>query len=130
MTVDGAPGQDFFSFDPANPALSLKVIATGAKDLATGSAGGGALDGSNASAMAQLGKSKDGPDALWANMVIKIGVATKSEAQHAVSTAVAASSAQAAQHSVSAVSLDEENVALAGPPTCLPGRRTRDDGRR
>ena len=112
VTVDGVQGQDFFSFDPANPASSIKVIATGPKDLATGIAGGGALDGSNASAMAQLGKSKDGPDALWANMVIKIGVATKSEAQQAVSTAVSAASAQAAQHSVSAVSLDEENVAL------------------
>ncbi|MFJ6417482.1 flagellar hook-associated protein FlgK [Paeniglutamicibacter sp. NPDC091659] len=112
VTVEGLQGQDFFSFDPANPASSIKVIATGPKDLATGTAGGGALDGSNASAMAQLGKAKDGPDALWANMVIKIGVATKSEAQQAVSTAVSAASAQAAQYSVSAVSLDEENVAL------------------
>nr|WP_281070294.1 flagellar hook-associated protein FlgK [Paeniglutamicibacter kerguelensis] len=120
VTVDGVQGKDFFSFDPANAALSLKVLASGAKDLATGKAPtppavwdpANALDGSNASAMSQLGKVKDGPDALWANMVIKIGVATKSEAQQAVSTAVAASSAQAAQLSVSAVSLDEENVAL------------------
>ncbi|MGL3805144.1 flagellar hook-associated protein FlgK [Paeniglutamicibacter sp. R2-26] len=112
VTVDGTPGQAFFNFDPANPASSLKVVAAGPRDLATGTAGGGPLDGSNALAMAQLGKVKDGPDALWANMVIKIGVATRSEAQQAVSTAVSAASAQAAQHSVSAVSLDEENVAL------------------
>lgn len=112
-TVDGLPGPPFFNIsDPSNPSLSLTVVATGAKDLATASATGGPLDGSNASAMSQLGKSKDGPDALWANMVIKIGVATKSEAQQAVSTAVAAATAVSAQLSVSAVSLDEENVAL------------------
>lgn len=111
-TVEGAQGPPFFFVDPNNPALSLKVLATGAKDLATGSANGGPLDGSNASAISQLGKLKDGPDAKWSELVIRIGVATKSEAQQAVSTAVAAATAVTAQLSVSAVSLDEENVAL------------------
>lgn len=111
-TVDGQPAPPFFEIDPNNPSRSLKVIATGAKDLATASKTGSALDGSNASAMSQLGKLKDGPDATWANTVIKIGVATKSEAQQAVSTAVAAASAASAQLSVSAVSIDEENIAL------------------
>lgn len=112
VTVDGRSNLAFFEIDLSNPSLSLKVVPTGAQDLATASAGAGALDGSNASALSQLSKSKDGPDALWANTVIKIGVATKSEAQQAVSTAVAAATAASAQLSVSAVSLDEENVAL------------------
>ena len=112
-TVDGNPGPPFFGItDSNNPARSLTVLAAGAKDLATAGTNGGALDGSNATEMSKLGGSPDGPDALWANMVIKIGTATKSEAQQAVSSAVAASGAVNAQQSVSAVSIDEENVAL------------------
>lgn len=111
-TVEGKQGSPFFEIDPNNPSLSLKVIATSAKDLATSSNPDSPLDGSNASAMSQLGKLKDGPDAMWASTVIKVGVATKSEAQQAVSTAVAAASAASAQLSVSAVSIDEENIAL------------------
>jgi flagellar hook-associated protein 1 FlgK len=112
LTVGGNPGPPFFGFDPAKPAGTLKVLATGANDLATGSQGGGALDGSNATEISKLGDSPAGPDALWTDMVIKIGTATKSEAQQAVSAAVAAAGAVNAQQSVSAVSLDEENVAL------------------
>lgn len=111
-TVDGNPGPPFFDIDPNDAARSLKVVATGANDLATAGAGGGKLDGSNASLISALGDSPDGPDALWATMVIKIGTATKAEAQQAVSAAVAAAGAVNAQHSVSAVSIDEENVAL------------------
>lgn len=110
--VEGKQGSPFFEIDPDNPSTSLRVLATGAKDLATSSNPDSPLDGSNASAMSQLGKLKDGPDAMWANTVIKVGVATKSEAQQAVSTAVAAASAASAQLSVSAVSIDEENIAL------------------
>lgn len=112
QTVEGIRGTAFFEFDADNPGRPLKVLATGAKDLATAKNGGGALDGSNAAEMSKLGASSDGPDALWAHMVVKIGAATKAEAQQSVSTAVAAASAVSAQLSVSAVSLDEENVAL------------------
>ncbi|MCV9996285.1 flagellar hook-associated protein FlgK [Paeniglutamicibacter sp. ZC-3] len=112
-TVDGNPGPPFFEItDSNNPARSLTMLATGAKDLATAGTTGGALDGSNATEMSKLGGSADGPDSLWANMVIKIGTATKSEAQQAVSSAVAAAGAVNTQQSVSAVSIDEENVAL------------------
>ncbi|MDQ0094654.1 flagellar hook-associated protein FlgK [Paeniglutamicibacter psychrophenolicus] len=118
-TVTGETGMDFFEINENDPALSLRVLATGAMDLATRSVNstpdgmdGGELDGSNATKMSQLGTSADGPDALWSSMVIQIGTATKTEAQQSVSTAVAAASAASAQLSVSAVSLDEENVAL------------------
>lgn len=111
-TVEGATGGDFFGVDPANPARSLKVLVSGARELATAAADGGALDGSNAAKMAQLADAPDGPNALWTRMVIRIGTATKTEAQQAVSTAVAAAGAVTAQQSASAVSIDEENVAL------------------
>ncbi|RAX49714.1 flagellar hook-associated protein FlgK [Arthrobacter sp. AQ5-05] len=109
FTVAGGPGQAFFGFDAAG---NLAVLAQGAADLATSSTIDGNLDGSNAAKMTELGKVPGGPDALWANLVIKIGTTTRAEAQQAVSTAVAASGAINAQQSVSAVSLDEENVAL------------------
>jgi flagellar hook-associated protein 1 FlgK len=112
LTVDGNPGPPFFGFDPANPAGTLKVLATGSKDLAARSQAGGVLDGSNATEISKLGDSTDGPDALWGGTVVKIGTATKLEAQQAVSATVAAAGAVNAQQSVSAVSLDEENVAL------------------
>jgi flagellar hook-associated protein 1 FlgK len=112
-TVEGKMGSPFFEFIGSNsPALSLSVKATGAKDLATAGPKGEGLDGSNATEISKLGASPDGPDAMWAEMVIKIGTATKTEAQQSVSTAVAAAGAVNAQLSVSAVSLDEENVAL------------------
>jgi flagellar hook-associated protein 1 FlgK len=111
--VDGDGVDPFFGItDTDNPARSMTVQATGAKDLATAVIGGGMLDGSNATKISKLGTSPDGADAMWAEMVIKIGTATKAEAQQSVSTAVAAASAVNAQLSVSAVSLDEENVAL------------------
>ncbi len=109
FTVAGDKGLAFFGFDATG---NLSVLAQGAADLATSSTPGGNLDGSNAAKMAELGKVPGGPDALWANLVIKIGTTTRAEAQQAVSTAVAASGAINAQQSVSAVSLDEENVAL------------------
>nr|WP_281070158.1 flagellar hook-associated protein FlgK [Paeniglutamicibacter psychrophenolicus] len=111
-TVAGVKGPPFFKFDSSDPAGTLEVLAKGAADLATSGTAGGNLDGSNAAKMAAIGNESDGPDALWANLVIKIGTTTRAEAQQAVSTAVAASGAINAQQSVSAVSLDEENVAL------------------
>ena len=122
QTVSGTTGPPFFSFDNDNPATSLTVVATGAADLATGTPGGGALDGSNALRLSGLGGAKDGPDALWTAVtnvslvsvgaVIGVGVASKSAARQALASAVAASTAAGAQMSVSAVSLDEENVSL------------------
>lgn len=109
FTTAGDPGQPFFGFDASG---NLTVLAKGAGDLATSSSASGNLDGSNAAKMAALGSAPGGPDSLWANLVIKIGAATRAEAQQAVSTAVAASGAISAQQAVSAVSLDEENVAL------------------
>ncbi|GAA4362258.1 flagellar hook-associated protein FlgK [Paeniglutamicibacter cryotolerans] len=120
-TVSGTVGPPFFAFDLDNPATSLRVVATGASDLATGTPGGGALDGSNALRMSGLGSAKDGPDALWNATVITVGVASKSAAQQALASAVAASTAAGAQMSLSAVSLDEENVSLLASQHAFQG---------
>lgn len=111
-TTAGMPGSDFFAFDPGNPAGSLRVLATGAGDLATGAPSTGAMDGSNAQKLAALADAAGGPNELWSTMVLGIGTATRSEAQQALSSAVAADSAITARQSASAVSIDEENVAL------------------
>jgi flagellar hook-associated protein 1 FlgK len=111
-TADGRTGLDFFSYDAANPAASLAVLATGARDLATRSPGGATLDGSNADRLSGLSGAAGGPDALWSSIVLGVGLSAQSEAQQSVVAAVAATSAAAQQQSGAGVSLDEENVAL------------------
>lgn len=112
LTSAGTPGGDFFGIDPANPAGSIKVLLHDGSQLATGLPGGGALDGSNAQKLAELGKAPDGADALWSRLVIEVGTTSRAEATQALSSAMAADGAVTARHGASAVSLDEENIAL------------------
>lgn len=108
-TVKGDLAGNFFTIGADG---RLEVAVTGAGDLATGTPGAGALDGSNAAALGKLGELKDGPDALWSASVVSIGLASKSASQQAVTAAVASVTAISMQQSNAGVSLDEENVAL------------------
>src|SRR5690554_5753283 len=65
-TTTGAPAGDFFGLTGGLPAaLGLTVIPTTVGDLASGSLNGGALDGSNAGAIAALGTGNASPDKVW-----------------------------------------------------------------
>ncbi|MGO4296675.1 flagellar hook-associated protein FlgK [Glutamicibacter sp. MCAF14] len=112
QTVNGEAGSDFFEFDTQHPAASLRVLVASADELASASPGNGALDGSNAQQLADLASKAGGPDKLWSTMVLHIANSTHSEADQALSSAIAADAALSARHAASAVSLDEENVAL------------------
>jgi flagellar hook-associated protein 1 FlgK len=112
-TAGGLTGLDFFAVnpDPTVPAaLGLSVVPTDVTGLATGAAGAGALDGSNADAIAALGSGPGSPDKVWASFVTRTGVATRAEMQQAVLGDIAARSAVGNQLSNASVDLDEENI--------------------
>ncbi|MEO9014242.1 MAG: flagellar hook-associated protein FlgK [Terrimesophilobacter sp.] len=113
FTTDGRSGLDFFAFKPGLAhAAGLTVVPTSAADIATGSGGGGDLDGSNADAISQIGHSAGSPDSVWSSFVSKIGATTKTELQRASLADLTATSATNRQLANSSVDLDEENINL------------------
>lgn len=112
-TSTGATGLDFFAINAAVPAaLGLTVVPTDLSGLATGAAGAGLLDGSNADAIAQLGTGSASPDNQWSSIVTRIGVASRSDMQQATLGEMAASAAVRNQLSNASVDLDEENISM------------------
>ncbi|GAB4098605.1 flagellar hook-associated protein FlgK [Sinomonas halotolerans] len=112
-TPDGAPAGDFFTLAPGLPAAAgLTVAVVSARQLATGTAGAGPLDGSNAQALARLGEGAGSPDAGWNAGVTRIGAASSSAASQAFLAEATSAAAKGAQLAGSSVSLDEEAVAL------------------
>ena len=121
-TVGGTTGVNFFEFDAMlPPAMGLTVVPTSGADVATGDPARGAYDGSIADAIAQLsaggtvdefGNIVESPNTVWSTFVTTLGVATKSEMQHATLADLAATSALNRQLANSSVDLDEENVNL------------------
>ena len=116
------PNQNFFLLAAGIPAaLSLSVIPTTAAELSTGIAANGALDGSTADKIAQLGAGKAvtaggaaiiSPSADWSNFVTGFAVKTRTELQHASLADITSNAAVGAQLSNASVDLDEENVNL------------------
>lgn len=110
-TPSGAAGGDFFQLAAgAPPALGLTVIPQGKDDLATGTAGAGAYDGSNADRIAALATSATGPDRTWSDIVTTTAVTAKAAILHANLAETSSAAAVNAQASASGVDLDEENV--------------------
>ncbi|NCT91415.1 flagellar hook-associated protein FlgK [Cellulomonas sp. APG4] len=109
-----AAGTPFFGFDagpPAPPAaLGLHVAITDADDIAAATPGQGALDGSNADAIARLADAVGGPDALYRAFVVQIGVDTRAATQRATVTEASRATAENLQLSNASVDLDEESV--------------------
>ena len=112
-TPTGATGLDFFAIDPAQPAaLGLSVVPTGVGQVATGAPGAGGSEGSIADAISQLGTGPNAVDKQWADFVVRVGVASKTEQQQSALADLASSGAVGAQLSNSSVDLDEENMNL------------------
>lgn len=110
---DGTTGLNFFAFKAGVPAAQgLTVVPTSAAQIASGTPGKGALDGSNADAISRIGSLKTSPDAQWSAVVTGIGVTAKAESLQGQLTDTAANSATQAQMSASGVNLDEENISL------------------
>lgn len=113
--ADGTTGHDFFGLDPAVPAArGLTVLPTDVRGLAAATPGSGALDGSVADALGQLGAAPDSPDRAWRAVVAGIGATSAAERDRSSLTELAATTAKGRQQSGAGVDLDEENVALLG----------------
>lgn len=113
QSSSGAGNLDFFSTSAGVPAaLSLRVIPTSAAGIATGAAGSGALDGSVADKLSQIGSSASSPDVFWSGVVSGIGMASRSAQQHSQLADAAEVAAVGQRNSGAGVSMDEENINL------------------
>jgi len=124
-TNSSLPNGDFFKVTAGVPAATgLSVIPKTAAELSTGLSANGALDGSIADELAQLGAGKavasagtpvsyvQSPSTDWANFVTSFAVTTRTELQHATLADLTSTAAVGAQLSNASVDLDEENVNL------------------
>lgn len=110
-TSTGTTGLNFFSLTAGVPAaIGMSVIPVTVSDLATGKAGAGALDGSTADALSQIGSQPGSPDRIWSNLVTTTAVLTKGELQQSALADLGYASATNNQLSSASVDLDEENV--------------------
>ena len=113
VTADGSPGGAFFGQTAGvSAARGLTVLPTSAATIASRSATGGALDGSIAQAVSQVGVGTGSPDRTWSTIVAGVGAASQTESAQSTLTDLAATSAKSRQLSGAGVSLDEENVNL------------------
>lgn len=112
-TTSGTTGLDFFSLAPGVPAaMGLKVIPVTVDGVASGTPGGGSLDGTVADRISQLGIGDASPDTAWAKVVTGIGTTSRADQQLAGMNDTAAASAKSVQLSGASVDFDEENISL------------------
>ncbi|GAA4674513.1 flagellar hook-associated protein FlgK [Frondihabitans cladoniiphilus] len=112
-TASGATGTDFFTLSTSAPAaLGLSVLPTDASQIASAAPGSGALDGSVADKIHQIGISATAPDKTWASFVTSTGSLAKAAITGSDRATTAATNAKTQQASGASVDLDEENVNL------------------
>ena len=104
-------GTPFFALAGGTPnALGLSVAITDPADIRAGDPANGGHDGSVADAISQLGTDPDGPDSLWRDFAVGLGVQTQAATQRATVLEAARSTAENLQLSQASVDLDEESV--------------------
>lgn len=118
--LDGAAGQNMF--DPAATAKDLaslisdprKVAASGEPPVLDpdGVTLHPSLDGSNATAEAEIERRPDGPDAAYRQVIVRLGSAAQSANRRLEIQSVVADRAAAALDSQTGVNIDEEMVGL------------------
>jgi flagellar hook-associated protein 1 FlgK len=113
QSSNGTTGLDFFTTTPGQPAaVSIRVVPATAAGITTGIIGSGALDGSVADKLSQIGSGTSSPDVLWSGVVSGIGMASRSAQQHSQLADAAEAAAVVQRSSGAGVSLDEENISL------------------
>lgn len=110
----GSPGGNLF--DPTGvTASTIRVDSGVAGDptlLAAAALGAGQLDGSNAAALADLRDSTDGPDSLFAAMIVDNGLTLSSLSRRSTAQRATLDRVNEARVSARAVNIDEEMVDL------------------
>lgn len=105
---NGNPGLAYFTgTDSSNIAVNPLITADPTK-VAAAQTGGGALDGENARAMANLANVAGGPDSTYQSMIDVLGVDAQAATTQATITQNIANAASANVQSVQGVNLDEE----------------------
>lgn len=107
----GAPGGAFFS---GTSASSLQLAGLTAAGVAASSAPPPAADGSNADSMAAASELPSGPDSLYRDLVVSVGVQVQGATRRSDVQSALAGQAESARLGVSSVSIDEEMVSLLG----------------
>lgn len=120
-TSTGVTGLKFFDYTVGAAASTLSVVPDNAAEIAAGTVGSGAANGTIADKIAQLGTahavdqngaSVVSPNDSWSSFVTRLGVATGIELAQASSANLSATSAVTLQLANSSVDIDEENVNL------------------
>lgn len=104
----GDAGGDFFTFDPADPAATLRVAVTDTDKIAASGIPGGGRDGSNATAMAVTGGVED----AYQRLVNGLGSEVSSVKRLAGNQAALTAQVDGSRDQLSGVNLDEEMVSL------------------
>ncbi|QIM21935.1 flagellar hook-associated protein FlgK [Phycicoccus sp. HDW14] len=107
----GALGGAFFS---GTTAASLQLAGLTAAGVAASSAPPPASDGANADSMAASSELASGPDSLYRDLVVSVGVQVQGAGRRADVQSALAGQAESARLGVSSVSVDEEMVSLLG----------------
>lgn len=105
---DGNPGEDFFTFDPTDPAGTLGVAFTDPRKVAASGLAGGGLDGSNATRLASTSTAEDG----YQKLVNALGSTVASTKRLAINQQALTDQVDNAREQMSGVSTDEELVNL------------------
>ena len=110
---NGVAGVDFYT---GTTAATIAVAVTDPAKIAAASGaasgGGGTLDGSNADALAALGTAVTGPDRLYRQVVVDLGVAAQTANRRAGIQDTLTQDADTARTAQSGVNLDEEMTNL------------------
>lgn len=106
----GNPGGDFFTFDPADPAGSLRVAITDTDKIAASGIPGGGRDGSNAAKLAATGGVED----AYQRLVNGLGSEVASVKRLATNQNALTGQVDGSREQLAGVNLDEEMVTLVG----------------
>ena len=106
---NGSAGGAIFA---GTTAATLRVVMTDQAGVAASTKAPPALDGGNALAMGQIATAAKGPDTLFRDMTVGIGVQAQSVQRRAETQAAVVGRVDSARDSVSAVSIDEEMTNL------------------
>lgn len=112
--LDGAKGTDFFS---GTTAATLAVAVTDPRDVAAATPGKGALDASNADALATM----DLGAIQYRSLVTQFGVQVSSARRVAENQGVLTSQVDASRESLAGVNIDEEMVNLLAAQRAYEG---------
>jgi flagellar hook-associated protein 1 len=107
--LGGTAGEEFYT---GSTATTLGVAITDPAKVAAAATAGGSLDGGNADALADLAKAPGGPDSVYRQVVVELGVAAQAINRRAGIQNVITQDIDAARSAQSGVNLDEEMTNL------------------